>query len=201
MALPAASGWPPCSSACGLVACSGLGSYQGTHLDPAREVPPITGLDHESQPFDSDSLKGKVVVVFFGYVFCPDYCPLIMYEIAEAYDEHLARQRDEIEVLFVTIDPERDSPEQLALYTATFHADFTGVHVADTADLEILKTRYGIFAEINVPEGNTEGPYLVDHSTRTYVLNRAGRLELAYGPDIEAQALARDLRRLLQQGS
>ncbi len=183
----------------GLVSCRGWGTYQGMHLDPALEVPHITGLDHESQPFDSDSLRGKVVVVFFGYIFCPDYCPAIMQEITEAYNDHLARQQDEIEVLFVTIDPARDAPEQLALYTTTFHHDFTGIYIENTADLESLKTGYGIFAEVNVPEGNTGSQYLVDHSTRTYVLNREGKLELAYGSGMEAQVLARDLRRLLQQ--
>ncbi len=183
-----------------LVACGGLGSYQGTHLDPAQEMPPITGLDHKGQPFDSEGadLNDKILVVFFGYVFCPDYCPLIMHEITEAYEDHLVRQQDAIEVLFVTIDPERDSPAQLAQYTASFHADFTGVYIADTAALEILKTRYGVFAETHVPEGNTASQYLVDHSTRTYVLNRKGKLELAYGPDIQARDLARDLKRLLR---
>ncbi len=183
----------------GLVACGIPGTYQGVHLYPAQDVPTITGLDHEAQPFNSDDLKGQVVIVFFGYVFCPDYCPLIMNEIAEAYDRHLVRQQDDIEVLFVTLDPDRDSPAQLGLYTTAFHPDFTGIYIADTDVLATLSTGYGVFTAVTGPAAADGAPYLVDHTTRTYVLNRTGQLELAFGADIKAQVLARDLRRLLKQ--
>ncbi len=179
-----------------LAACIPTPSYQGLHLEPPLAVPAIVGTDLRARPYNSDHLQDQIKVVFFGYTFCPDICPGIMHVVAEAYAA-LPRQQDQIEVIFVTVDPERDTPARMEAYLSTFHADFQGVRVEDAAMLEALKTGFGIFVESH-RETHEDSSYLVDHTTRTYVLDPQGRMILTYGGDMEAASLARDLRKLLR---
>ncbi len=185
-----------CVAAITLTACTRTPTYKGLHLDPPLEVPAIVGTDLQDLPFDSDLLQEKVKIVFFGYTFCPDICPAIMNVIAEAYTE-LPRQQGQIEVVFLTVDPERDTPARLAAYLSNFHADFRGVRIENAAQLETLNKGFGIFVESH-QESTADDSYLVDHTTRTYVLDKQGRMTLTYGGDIEAADLARDLRKLLR---
>lgn len=181
----------------GLGACANGGAYQGTYIDPPLEMPVIRGMDGRDRPFDSADLQGKVQVVFFGYTFCPDFCPTVMYEITEAYTD-LARQRDQIEVLFVSVDPQRDTSARLRTYVDLFHGDFRGIRIADPDSLDEVAAGYGLFLESH-RQHDDDTEYLVDHTVRTYVLDRGGRMALTYGSDLSAQDLARDLRRLLRQ--
>ena len=185
-----------CMAAITLNACAGTPTYRGLHLDPPLEVPAIVGIDLLDRPFNSALLQDQVKVVFFGYTFCPDICPGIMNVIAEAYAE-LPRQQDQIEIIFLTVDPVRDTPTRLAAYLSNFHADIQGVRVEDAAQLEALNKGFGIFVETH-QESPTDESYLVDHTTRTYVLDRQGRMILTYGGDIEAGDLARDLHKFLR---
>ena len=154
------------------------------------------GTDLRAQPYNSDHLQDQVKVVFFGYTFCPDICPGIMNVIAEAYAK-LPRQQDQIEVIFLTIDPERDTPARMEAYLSNFHADFQGVRVEDAAMLEALNKGFGIFVESH-RETNEDSSYLVDHTTRTYILDKQGHMILTYGGNMEAAGLARDLQILLR---
>ena len=179
-----------------LAACALTPSYKGLYLEPPLEVPAIVGTDLRVQPYDSDRLQDQVKVVFFGYTFCPDICPGIMHVIAEAYAK-LPRQQDQIEVIFLTVDPERDTPARMKAYLSNFHPDFQGVRVEDAAMLESLNAGFGIFTESH-RESKEDSSYLVDHTTRTYILDKRGRMILTYGGDMKAADLARDLRTLLR---
>lgn len=188
--------------ACGfcLAACASTPSYAGTHIDPPLEVPSIVGLDLDNRPFDSTAFEGqagKVQIVFFGYTFCPDMCPAAMHTIAEAYAE-LPRVQDEIEVLFVTVDPERDTPERLRAYLSAFHAEFRGIRIEDAGALERVAVPYGIYIDSH-REAPADQSYLVDHTVRTYVTDRQGRLALTYDSTMDARDLTRDLLTLLRQ--
>lgn len=175
-------------------------TYRGNLLDPPLEVPGITGTDHRDRIFDSNSLdpdNPQVLVVFFGYTFCPDYCPALLNEIQEAYTS-LPQYQDRISVLFVTVDPERDTPERLAAYMSAFHDDFRAIRIDSVSDFETIKLGYGIYIESH-QEAENDQHYLVDHTVRTFVLDSYGRLALTYLSDLEAGDLARDLRQLLRQ--
>ncbi len=185
-----------CAAVLTLAACTPTPSYQGLYLDPPLEVPAIVGTDLSAQPYDSALLENHVKVVFFGYTFCPDICPGIMHVIAEAYTA-LPRRQDQIEVVFVTVDPDRDTTIRLAAYLVNFHADFQGVRVEDDTVLEALTRGYGIFVESH-RDSDEDRSYLVDHTIRTYVLDKQGRMALTYGGDMEAADLTRDLQRLLR---
>lgn len=185
-----------CFAASILVACAQGPSYKGTFINPPMEVPAIVGTDLKTQPFDSDLLDQQIKVVFFGYTFCPDICPGIMNVIAEAYNE-LPRFQDQIEVIFVTVDPIRDTPTRLEAYLSNFHEDFQGVRTETAAGLDALNSGFGIFVESH-RDSEEDSSYLVDHTTRTYVLDREGHMALTYGGDMKATDLAHDLRTLLR---
>lgn len=159
-------------------------------------MPAIIGRDQGNRFFTSQASDGRVRVVFFGYTFCPDICPGAMNVIAEAYED-LPDLQDRIQVLFVTVDPKRDTPSRLSTYMSTFHEDFEGVRPVDKEQLAEMADGYGLFLESH-QDGAEDASYLVDHSVRTFILDGEGRLTLTYGSDMQATDLARDLKSLLR---
>lgn len=157
----------------------------------------FTLLGHHGQVVNLADFRGKAVVLVFGYTHCPDVCPTHLLTYAEALAQ-LGAEAAEVQLLFVTVDPERDTPSLLAQYVPVFHADFVGLTAggADTAALEQVKRRYRVAsAKVAHPSGH----YLVDHSTGTYLLDRRGKVAV-YEPDGQTAAeLAHDLHVLLAQ--
>ena len=149
--------------------------------------------DHNGKSRTLDDFKGKVVVVFFGYIFCPDVCPTTMGELAVVMKE-LGQDAERVQVLFISVDPERDTPELLSKYVPTFHPSFLGLYGDADATLRTAK-EFKIFYQKQPMAG---GSYTVDHSAGTYLYDPAGRLRLfsAYGQG--AQKLLHDIRLLLQ---
>ena len=179
------------------VAC-GAGTWHGTVLEPPLEVPAIAGVDHRGDPFDSGSLEGRLQVVFFGYTFCPDICPATLYEVVDALSAQSEAVQEEVDVLFVTIDPQRDNLGRLDAYVNQFHPSVRGIRLEDPEVLSDVTSGYGVYVDSGA-ESAGDDVYLVDHTTRVYVLNREGRMALTYASDLEAEDLAADLRRLAKQ--
>ena len=175
----------------------GTATWHGTVLEPPLEVPVITGVDHRGDPFDSGSLEGRLQVVFFGYTFCPDFCPATLYEVADALSAQSAAVQEEMDVLFVTVDPQRDSPGRLEAYVSQFHPSVRGIRLEDEA-LANLTAGYGVYVDSGAESAGDE-IYMVDHTIRVYVLNREGRMALTYASDLKAEDLAADLKRLARQ--
>lgn len=131
-------------------------------------------LASASGPVRLQDLRGKVVLLYFGYTACPDVCPTNLAFIASALRELAPDELAKVQVIFVSVDPERDDLHRLAAYTAYFHPKILGVtgspeQVAQVADL------YGA-AYRRAPVSDTAMGYLVDHSAYTYVIDQAGRL-------------------------
>ena len=175
----------------------GTAAWQGTVLEPPLDVPVIAGVDHRGDPFDSGSLEGRLQVVFFGYTFCPDFCPATLYEVADALSAQSAAVQEEVDVLFVTVDPHRDSPGRLEAYVSQFHPSVRGIRLEDEA-LANLTAGYGVYVDSGAESAGDE-IYMVDHTIRVYVLNREGRMALTYASDLKAEDLAADLKRLARQ--
>ena len=154
-----------------LCGACGNRSWHGTVLERPLEVPVITGIDHRGEPFDSNTLAGRLQIVFFGYTFCPDYCPATMYEIADALAIQRAEIQAQIDVLFVSVDPERDNLERLSAYVDQFHPSIRGIRVQDQAVLDAVTSGYGVFVASGA-QSNSDNVYLVDHTIRVYLLNR-----------------------------
>jgi protein SCO1/2 len=139
--------------------------------------------------------KGKVVVVFFGFTQCPDVCPTTLTEMDEAF-KLLGPKADKVQVIFITVDPERDTASVLAQYVPAFNPRFIGLRPADEAGLEKVAKDFRIYYK-KVP-GSKPGSYTMDHSAGSYVFDQNGQLRLyikhAQGPEV----LAHDLKNILQ---
>jgi protein SCO1/2 len=152
--------------------------------------------DHNGRVRGLKDFKGKLVVLFFGYTQCPDVCPTTMAELAEA-KKMLGPDGDKVQGLFVTLDPERDTPEVLKRYMANFDPDF--IALRGTPE-QLAATAKDFKVYYKKAEGKTPTSYTMDHSAASFVYDAQGRLRLYARYGGGAQALASDLKLLLKEG-
>jgi protein SCO1/2 len=138
--------------------------------------------------------RGKAVLIFFGFTQCPDICPTALSRAAEMM-QRLGPEAERVQVIFVTIDPERDTPALLREYTRAFHPSFVGLH-GDEATTAAIAEQFKVFYR-KVPTGSS---YTMDHSAISYVFDPQGRLRLAVKHEQPADTLASDVGRLLKEG-
>ena len=150
--------------------------------------------DHNGQRRTLKDFAGKVVVLFFGYTQCPDVCPTSMLELAEV-KKLLGKDGERLQGLFVTVDPERDTPEVLKAYMANFDPSFLALYTTP-AKLEALATEYKVY--FKKVDGPTPTSYSVDHSAGSYVYDPQGKVRLYTRYGSGAALLAADIRLLLQ---
>jgi protein SCO1/2 len=190
-----------------------LGSMAGAALTLAacsESAPPFAGIDitgadyatgfsltdHTGQPRTLADFKGKAVAIFFGFTQCPDVCPTSMAEMAEA-KRLLGPDGDRFQGLFISIDPERDTPEIMREYMASFDPSFLALYAAADALPEVAKS-FRIYYK-KVP-GPTPTSYTMDHSAGSYVYDPKGRVRLYHRYNSGAPALSGDVKRLLSEG-
>lgn len=166
--------------------------------DPPAAMPAFELVAEDGAPFRLADLEGQVAVVYVGYTFCPDMCPLTMSLLAEAVGLLPAEVKDGVQVVMLTADPERDTPERVGEYVAYFDPDFLGVSGDPDAVHEALAS-WGIHPEHGPVSAN--GGYAVSHPTRTYVFNREGLLRLYTPHDLPAQTVADDLELVWREGN
>jgi protein SCO1/2 len=130
-------------------------------------------LQSAAGPVDSKALRGKVLLVYFGYANCPDICPASLAEGGRALNALTPEERQRVRLLMVSVDPERDTPEHLKAYTAFFHPEMTGV-TGSPKEVARLAAAFGA-GYVRQPS-RADGTYAVDHTTSTYVVDRDGRL-------------------------
>jgi protein SCO1/2 len=185
------------AAAFGLSGCDKLASRP-----PSFQNTDVTGLpygsgfaltDHNGKPRTLADFKGKVVVMFFGYTQCPDVCPTTMAEMAGVMKE-LGPQADQVQVLFVTVDPERDTRELLAQYVPAFDQRFLGLY-GDAAQTAAVAKEFKVFYA-KVP-GKTPGSYSMDHSAGSYVFDKQGKIRLFLRHGQGAGPIVHDLKQLL----
>ena len=167
--------------------------YDGsTVVDPPRVLQDFTLDSHTGAPLSLSDLRGQVVLMYFGYTHCPDYCPatLLNFQRVKAM---LGDQADEVAFLFISVDPRRDTPDAIAQYLEERGAFVTGL-AGDEAILQSIAPDYGLY--INVPSEGEDG-YLVDHSTSSYLVDPEGRLVTVYSYGTEPDVIAQDIRELL----
>lgn len=150
-------------------------------------------LDHQGQPRRLADFRDQAVVLSFGYTRCPDICPTTLATLAEAM-KRLGEDAKRVQVLFVTIDPERDSAEHLASYVPWFDARFLGLW-GDVATIAATAEEFRIFYQKQ--ETGSAAGYAMDHTAGSYVFDPRGRLRLFERHGESPQAIADDLRRLL----
>ena len=192
------------ASALGLLAAAGLAGCQRAEA-PAFKAVDITGADYgrELELTDTEGrrrhladFKGRVTVVFFGFTQCPDVCPTTMLELAQV-KKALGPDGQRVQGVFVTIDPERDTPEVLKAYVSNFSPDFVALR-GDAEETKAAAKQFKVFYA-KVP-GKAEGSYTMDHTAGSYVFDAQGRLRLFTRYGTGAEALQHDLQLLLAQG-
>jgi len=143
-----------------------------------------------------DDFKGKVTLLFFGYTQCPDVCPTTLAELAQAKKD-LGAEGDRIQGVFVTVDPERDTPEVLKGYVSSFDPSFVALRGSPEQTAAAAKEFKVFYAKV---PGKTPGSYTMDHTAASYVLDRDARLRLFVRYGSGAAPLAADLKALLKAG-
>lgn len=166
---------------------------KGVEIRDAEPAAPFVFAAHDGTRIDIAAEKGKVVLVYFGYTHCPDVCPTTLSDWARA-KRALGEKADGVRWVFVSMDPDRDTPEVTLNYARQFDSSFVGV-TGTTEELDALKRAWGIAA---YPEGDTrENDYTVAHPAYTFVVDRDGKLRYLYEPGVSGEDLAKDLRKLL----
>ena len=160
----------------------------GTVLPEPRTLPEFALLDHYGRLFGPSRLAGQWTLVFVGFTHCPDICPATL-AILAGLDEQLQAEGVELQMLFVSVDPERDDPATLAQYVAHFSPRLIGA-TGDKPEIDTLMAGLG-FAYIKVPLGG--GNYTVDHSAALALVDPRGRVAAYFTPPLRPAALAADL--------
>lgn len=182
----------------GLTACSPPQPFHHTDLSGATFAAefPRALADQGGRPRRLADFRGWVVILFFGYTSCPDICPTALARFA-AVREALGEERQRLQVLFVTLDPERDSPARLGEYVTWFDPSFLGLW-SDRETLARTVAEFRITA-VRQEVGGGLG-YTLDHTAGAYVYDPQGRLRLLIPDNAQVPAVVADLRRLLREG-
>ena len=185
--------------AAGVFLFSKPASFRGTmYAEPYPPAPEIELNRDNGTSFKLSEMRGNVVLLFFGYTSCPDVCPTTMAELKQALDELDEDDAKQVQVLFVTVDPERDTPERVQEYVNHFNSDFIGLSGTESELTEVWK-KYGVFRE-NV-EGTSAAGYLVNHTARVTLIDRDGNLRLSYAFDTPVDSIVHDLKLLFKEKS
>lgn len=179
-----------------LTACSkGKPEFRGVDISEVDYARDIQLPDHNGQQRSLKDFKGKVVVVFFGYTQCPDVCPTSMQEVAEV-KRMLGKDGDRLQSIFVTVDPERDTAEMLKAYMGNFDPSFLALRGTPEQTAAVAKDFKIYYKKV---DGKTPTSYTMDHSAGSYIYDTQGRLRVYYRYGSGAEALAADVRTLLNE--
>lgn len=170
-------------------------AFKGTVLNPPKTATDFTLTDQTGQPFTLNAQQGSVVLLYFGYTACPDVCPTTLgtwKQVAEQLGADAARVR----FVFVTVDPERDTVEQLGRYLPLFSPDFVGLTGTPEA-LEPVYQAYAVYHQ-KVLRADSALGYLVDHTATTYVIDPTGTWRLLESYGTPAEDIVHDVQLLLK---
>jgi protein SCO1/2 len=176
-----------------LLGCDSGPKFKSTDITGADYGKALELTDHTGRARKLEDFRGKAVVVFFGFTHCPDVCPTTLAELSQAIKQ-LGSDADRVQVLFVTVDPERDTRDVLAKYVTAFDPRFLGLYGDATATQRVAKD-FKVYFE----KRKTGDSYSVDHSGQSYVIDPQGRLRLFVRHDRIASDLPDDLRTLLKE--
>lgn len=161
----------------------------GTWFPSARPVGALALTAHTGRAFGAADLAGHPTLVFFGFTHCPDVCPTTLVTLAAVKKSGAL---PDLRVLFVSVDPQRDTPPVLAAYVHAFDPDFIGA-TGDAAEIARLAQKFGVaVARVDLPGGD----YTMDHSAAVFLLDRRGEIVAVFTPPFEVAPLAADLRRV-----
>jgi protein SCO1/2 len=177
-----------------LAGCAQPYTFKGTEFVGDRAAPDFTLTGADGQPVSVSDFRDKVVVLYFGYTFCPDVCPTTLTDMKQVM-QILGKQADDVQFIMVSVDPERDTPEKLKEYVTYFDPRFIGV-TGTPEEVLAAATPYGVIFEKH--EGTAATGYLVDHTATLNIIDKDGKLRLLFPFDADPKNIADDLKQLVQ---
>jgi protein SCO1 len=173
-------------------------TFRGTSYDEPYPAASDFRLQRANgETFQLSSQQDKVTLLFFGYTSCPDVCPTTMADLKRAMDQLSPANLKQVQVVFVTVDPKRDTPERIQEYADHFNPAFIGLSGSE-ADLSQVWNAYGIY-RLEVPGVSAAG-YSVDHTARITMIDKNGKMRVSYGFDTAVEDLVHDIQLLLKKG-
>lgn len=172
-------------------------NMHATVFNPVKTIQPFSLVFHNESTFTEQDLKGKWTWLFFGYTFCPDICPTTMTVLSKVFQLLEAQANIALpQVIFVSVDPKRDTLEQLAKYVNYFHSKFKAATGSNTAITQ-LTSQLGIL-HYQLPKEPEKDYYLVDHSAAILLINPDGQLQAMHGTPHQVDQLVEDLTKIQQ---
>lgn len=165
-----------------------------TRFPVPRALQPFALVDHTGARFDNQSLTGHWTFLFFGYTHCPDVCPTTL-SVLNGVAQRLADADAAVQFAFVSVDPARDTPEQLARFVKYFNGEFIGV-TGEPAAIEQLTRQLGVLF-MQVGNGTDPDSYLVDHTASVFLIDPHGRYHAVFTPPLDAGVISADVRTML----
>jgi len=160
---------------------------------------PFTLTDHTGKKVSDSDYRGRSMLIFFGYTYCPDVCPTELSTIAEAMDLLGPAKASQIQPLFISVDPNRDTPEVLAEYVTQFHPSIVGLTGTDAEIAEVAKSFRTYYARAKGSEGDDD--YTVDHSATTFLMGPNGQFETTFSYGTPPETMAKALEKFIDQNS
>jgi protein SCO1/2 len=170
-------------------------TFRGTSYGEPYPVAPSIELTRvDGQPFRLSDQRGRIVLLFFGYTSCPDVCPTTLAELKQVVDE-LGSAADSVEVVFISVDPERDTPANIQKYVEHFNPNFIGLS-GPIDELQTIWDSYGIYRAVTQTDAALG--YTVDHTARITLIDADGNLRLSYGFQTPIEDIVHDIKILLK---
>lgn len=170
-------------------------SFRGTSYgEPYPQAADFSLARANGETFRLSEQKGKIVLLFFGYTACPDVCPTTLAELNQVMGE-LGDKTRQVQVVFVSVDPERDTPEKIQEYVEHFNPNFIGLS-GNPDELQIIWNNYGVFRER--VESQSAFGYIINHTARTYLIDQNRNLRLSYGFQTPVEDMVHDIEILLK---
>ena len=177
-----------------LTACQPY-EFKGTAYPEGVEAEDFTLTTTDERPFRLSEQRGQVVLMFFGFTSCPDVCPATLAE-AKRILEGLGEDAQNVRFVFITVDPERDTPDQLGKYVSNFHPEIVGL-TGSPEELQTMFDAYGIYAA-KVPLEDSAAEYTMEHTARVFLVDQDGLLRLSYAFGTPDEDILQDVQYLLK---
>ena len=168
------------------------GTSYGEPYPIAKEIE--LGRENGSR-FRLSDMRGKAVLLFFGYTSCPDICPTTLAELKQALDELGEEKAKQVQVLFVTVDPERDNPKHVQEYVNHFSPNFIGLSGTESELIKVWQD-YGVFREI--VDGTSAAGYIVNHTARVTLIDQDGNMRVSFAFETPVEDIVHDLKLVLK---
>lgn len=171
--------------------------FRGTsYVEPYPPAPDFELARADGSSFRLSEMRDDIVLLFFGYTSCPDVCPTTLAELNQALEKLDEDEANKVQVIFVTVDPDRDTPERTQEYVNHFNPSFVGLSGSET-ELNIVWDEYGVFREI--VDGPSAAGYLVNHTARVTLIDGNGNLRISFGFDMPVEDIVYDLKLILKE--